>query len=181
MLTDVTQHITDSSLFYFFGDHIKNFPKNFFTILKTQTYETKKFLLEMHIIGQSHFFTLTDKASQTIIIIEALACVSLPNIIPTFAHSFSKSEPFDFSFHLQPFGITITSSAYIIPSFEKNKAVVSPSCNIFIEYIFPGNLSPKTLLSLQENKNSFTIHTLHEFAQKTSVQALFTETKITFE
>lgn len=182
MLTALTQHVTDSSLFYFFGDHINNFSASLFTILQTQTYETEKFLLEAHIIGQSHFFTLTDKPSQKIILVEALACIPLKHVMPSFSHSFAQAPSTSTSFDLTEYNISITSSAHILSSSEiskKNWKSLDAASKIFMEYSFPGKLSPKTIFSLQHNKNSLIVETLHEFEEGDLLIPLQTETKIT--
>lgn len=182
MLNIFEQRAKDSCLFYFFGEDSNNFSSDSVTILQTETYETEKIFVETHIIGQSHFFKITDKTSQKIIAIEALACVPMPQNIPTHRYSFEHSKFISCSFELDKLGLKITSSAKIVSAVDMDKQLWIDSLGspkIFMKYSFPGNLSPQTLFSLHEGKDFFEIQTLHEFEEKNAITFLVTHTTIT--
>lgn len=183
MLNTFEQRAKDSCLFYFFGEDSNNFSSDSVTILQTKTYETEKIFVKTHIIGQSHFFTVTDKISQKIIVIEALACVPMPQNIPTHKYSFEHSQFISCSFELNRLGIKIISSAKIVSAVDMDKQLWIDSLGspkIFMKYSFPGNLSPQTLFSLQEGKKKFEVKTLHEFEENNDITFIITHTTIIF-
>lgn len=102
-------------------------------------------------------------------------------MLPSFSHSFAQAPSNSSSFDLTEYNISIKSSAHVLSSSDiskKNWKSLATASKIFMEYSFPGKLSPKTIFSLQENQNSLVIETLHEFEEGDVLIPLHTETKI---
>jgi hypothetical protein len=135
---------------------LKKKPKKL-KILKTELFSLDSFIIELSIIGASHYLNINNQ------LFEVFAATKIEeNFLKQF--SFNKIENIAYSFDNFNYSFKLTDSFKIEnPDLEFN-------------YIFPGEGMPETKILLKKINNSIYISTYHSYPNENII--IFTETVI---
>lgn len=184
MSTDkfVAQKATDCWLCHFHKEEAEKFNPFLFDIrIKARSKLTEEIILSTLIIGESHIFMAEVKGK--IVFVELLSCVNPQEkgIIAGKILSLSNGNAIILSNGINSCaGIQEIVEPASRNLFEPENETGKPVKDLWIEYVFPGATTPRTVIKVWLEKNTVIVGTLHEYEtlDQQRIQPLTSTTKV---